>query len=119
VAEGSTFNWAKILSDNLSNKITEYREKKAAGKPSKFYMSTYIMDAICALTPFSLMKWAWSPSEEKAVHEYHDKLWENNANEFIYEIFNWVAVPLHVTIFGLLPPRISDGIAVNLSQIAD
>ena len=53
------------------------------------------------------------------MHEYHDKLWENNANEFIYEIFNWVMVPLHVTIFGLFPPRISDGIAANLSQIAD
>jgi hypothetical protein len=119
VAEGSTFNWAKILSDNLFNKITEYREQKAAGKPSKFYMSAYIMDAICSLTPFPLMNWAWSPSEEKAVHEYHDKLWENNANEFIYEIFNWVMVPLHVTIFGLLPPRISDGIVANLSQIAD
>jgi hypothetical protein len=119
VAEGSSFNWAKILSDNLFNKITEYREKKAAGKPSKFYMSAYIMDAICARTPFPLMKWAWSPSEDKAVHEYHDKLWENNANDFIYEIFNWVMVPLHVTIFGLLPPRISDGMAANLNHITD
>jgi hypothetical protein len=119
VAEGSSFDWAKILSDNLFNKITEYQEQKAAGKPSRFYMSAYIMDAICALTPFPLMNWAWSPSGEKTVHEYHDKLWENNANEFIYEIFNWVVVPLHVTIFGLLPPRISDGIAANLSQITD
>jgi hypothetical protein len=119
VAEGCSFNWAKILSDNLFNKITEYQEKKAAGKPSGFYMSAYIMDAICARTPFPLMKWAWSPSEDKAVHIYHDKLWENNANNFIYEIFNWVMVPLHVTIFGLLPPRIPDGMAANLSHITD
>jgi hypothetical protein len=53
------------------------------------------------------------------VHEYHDKLWENNANEFIYEIFNWVMVPLHNTIFGLSPPHIFDSIAANLSSIAD
>jgi hypothetical protein len=119
VAEGSSFNWAKMLSDSLFNRITEYREKKAAGKPAGFYMSAYIMDAICSLTPFPLMKWAWSPTHEKTVHEYHDKLWENNANKFIYEIFNWVMVPLHVTIFGLLPPRISDSIAENLSHIAD
>jgi hypothetical protein len=119
VAEGSSFNWAKMLSDSLFNRITEYREKKAAGKPSGFYMSAYIMDAICSLTPFPLMNWAWSPTHEKTVHEYHDKLWENNANKFIYEIFNWVMVPLHVTIFGLLPPRISDSIAENLSHIAD
>ena len=53
------------------------------------------------------------------MHEYHSKLWENNANKFIYEIFNWVMVPLHITLFGLSPTHISDSIAVNLSHIAD
>jgi hypothetical protein len=28
-------------------------------------------------------------------------------------------VPLHVTIYGHLPPRISDSIVINLSSIAD
>jgi hypothetical protein len=28
-------------------------------------------------------------------------------------------VPLHITIFGLSPPRISDSIAANLSSIVD
>jgi hypothetical protein len=119
VAEGSSFNWAKMLSDSLFNRVTEYREQKAAGKPSGFFMSAYIMDAICSMTPFPLMNWAWSPTQEKTVHEYHDKLWENNANKFIYEIFNWVMVPLHIALFGLSPPRISDSIAANLSHIAD
>jgi hypothetical protein len=119
VAEGFSFNWSKMLSDNLHSRVTEYREKKAAGKPAGFFMSAYIMDAICSLTPFPLMNWAWSPTNEMAVHKYHDKLWEENANEFIYEIFNRVMVPLHVAIFGLLPPRISDSIAGNLSNIAD
>jgi hypothetical protein len=119
VAEGSSFNWEKMLSDSLFNRITEYREQKAAKKPSGFFMSAYLMDAICSMTPFPLMNWAWSPAHEKTVHEYHDKLWENNANKFIYEIFNRVVVPLHVAIFGLLPPRISDSIAENLSHIAD
>jgi hypothetical protein len=119
VAEGCSFNWAKILSDSLFNWITEYREQKAAGGPSAFFMSTYIMDAICSMTPFPLMNWAWSPTQEKTVHEYHDKLWENKANEFIYEIFNWVMVPLHIAIFGRSPPRISDSIATNLKGIAD
>jgi hypothetical protein len=119
VAEGSSFNWEKMLFDSLFNGITEYREKKAVGKASRFFMSVYIIDAICSMTPFPLMNWSWSPTEEKTVHEYHDKLWENNANKFIYEIFNWIMVPLHVTIFGLLPPRISDSISDNLSHIAD
>ena len=119
VVEGCSFNWAKILSDSLFNRITEYSEQKSAGGPSAFFMSAYIMDVICSMTPFPLMNWAWSPTQEKTVHEYHDKLWENNANKFIYEIFNWVMVPLHITIFGLSPPRISDSIAANLRGIAD
>jgi hypothetical protein len=119
VAEGCSFNWAKILSDSLFNQITEYREQKAAGKPSSFFMSAYIMDVICSMTPFPLMNWAWSPTQEKTVHEYHDKLWENKANKFMYEIFNWVMVPLHIAIFGRSPPRISDSIAANLKGIAD
>jgi hypothetical protein len=119
VVEGCSFNWAKILSDSVANRVTEYREQKASGRPSSFFMSAYIMDAICSMTPFPLMNWAWIPALEKLVHEYHDKLWENKSNKFIYEIFNWVMVPLHIAIFGRSPPRISDSIATNLSGIAD
>jgi hypothetical protein len=36
-----------------------------------------------------------------------------------YEIFNWVMVPLHVTIFGHPPPQISDSIVKNLRSIVD
>jgi hypothetical protein len=63
VAEGCSFNWAKILSDSLFNRVTEYREQKAAGRPSSFFMSAYIMDAICSMTPFPLMNWAWNPTQ--------------------------------------------------------
>jgi hypothetical protein len=34
VIEGCSFNWAKILSDSLANWVTEYREKRASGRPS-------------------------------------------------------------------------------------
>lgn len=55
VAEGFTFNWAKMLSDNLAKGIVEYKTAKSKGQPAPFYMSTYIMDAICFMTPFPLM----------------------------------------------------------------
>jgi hypothetical protein len=119
VAEGCSFNWAKILSDSLANRVTEYREQKESGRPSSFFMSAYIMDAICSMTPFPLMSWAWTPAEARPIHMYHEKLWENKAEKFTYEIFNWVMVPLHIAIFGHPPPRISDNIATNLSGIAD
>jgi hypothetical protein len=67
-------------------------------------MSTYIMDAIFFMTPFPLMSWSWTPSDAEPIHVYHSKLWEDKAKDFIYEIFNWVMVPMHVAIFGHPPP---------------
>jgi hypothetical protein len=119
VAEGCSFDWAKLLSDSLTSRVTEYRAQRESGKIASFFMSAYIMDAVCFLTPFPLMSWSWTPSEAEPIHVYHSKLWEDKASDFVYEIFNWVMVPLHVTIFGHPPPRISDSIAVNLSSIAD
>jgi hypothetical protein len=108
-----------MLSDSLANRVTEYREQKESGKASSFFMSAYIMDAICSMTPLPLMGWGWTPVEDKTIHVYHEKLWENKAEKFTYEIFNWVMVPLHIAIFGHLPPHISDNIVTNLSSIAN
>jgi hypothetical protein len=119
VAEGFSFNWAKILSDSLANWVTEYREQKASGRPSSFFMFAYIMDAICSMTPFPLMIWAWTLAKDRPIHVYHENLWENKEKNFAYEVFNWVMVPLHITIFGHPPPRISDSIAANISGIVD
>jgi hypothetical protein len=119
VAEGFSFDWAKLLSDSLASRITEYRAQKASGKASSFFMSAYIMDAIFFMTPFPLMSWSWTPTNAEPIHVYHSKLWEDKAKEFIYEIFNWVMVPMHVSIFGHPPPRISDNITANLSSMED
>jgi hypothetical protein len=57
VAEGYSFNWDKILSDNLTKDIAEYETEKSKGRLASFYMSSYIMDVICYMTPFPLMNW--------------------------------------------------------------
>jgi hypothetical protein len=105
------------LSDSLTSRITEYQAQKASEKETSFFMSAYIMDAICFMTPFPLMSWIWTPSSIEPIHVYHSKLWVDKAKEIIYEIFNWVMVPLHVTIFGQSPPRISDSVATSLSSV--
>jgi hypothetical protein len=91
----------------------------ASGKASSFFMYAYIMDSICFMTPFPLMSWSWTPTNEEPIHVYHSKLWEDKSKEFIYEILNWVMVPMHVSIFGHLPPRISDKIMAKLSSMTD
>jgi hypothetical protein len=100
VAEGFSFNWAKLLSDSLTSRITEYRAQRASKKTTSFFMFSYIMDAICFMTPFPLMNSSWDPSNTEPIHVYHSNLWEDKDKEFIYDIFNWVMVPLHVTIFS-------------------
>jgi len=54
-SEGYSFNWGKILSNNIAKEVLDYRVARARGQLMAFYMSTYIMDAICFMTPFPLM----------------------------------------------------------------
>jgi hypothetical protein len=86
VAEGGSFNWAKMLSDSLTSRVIEYRVQKENRKASSFFMSAYIMDAVFFLAPFPLMIWSWNPAEDEPIHVYHEKLWENKAENFVYEI---------------------------------
>ena len=74
VAEGFSFDRAKLLSDSLINRIIEYRAQKASGKAYSFFMFSYIMDVICFMTPFPLMNWSWNPTNAKPIHVYHSKL---------------------------------------------
>ena len=82
-------------------------------------MSAYIMDVICFMMPFPLMRWSWTPDSVEPIHDYHSKLSEDKEKYFFYEIYNWVLVPMHMVIFGHPPPRILDNIMVNLGKVAD
>jgi hypothetical protein len=119
LAKGFSFDWDKLLLDSLASRITKYRAQKVSEKASLFFMSAYIMESICFMKPFPLMKWSWNPTDAEPIHVYHSKLWEDKAKEFVYDIFNWVMVPLHVSIFGHPPPSISDNILANLRNITD
>jgi hypothetical protein len=65
------------------------------------------------------MRWQWTPSSSKPIHIYHSKLWEENAKEHIYEICNYIIIPLHQTFFDFLLPRITEQAMHNLDQIGD
>jgi hypothetical protein len=88
VAEGYSFDWAKLLSDSLTSRITEYRTQRESRKAASFFMSAYIMDTVCFMMPFPLMSWSWAPSDAEPIHVYHSNLWEDKASDFIYGIFN-------------------------------
>jgi hypothetical protein len=58
VVEGYSFNWDKILFDNIVREVMEYQTARSKGQTTPFYMSAYIMDSICFSTPFPLMNWS-------------------------------------------------------------
>jgi hypothetical protein len=82
VVEGSSFDWENMLSDSLTSRVTKYRAQKENGKVSSFFMSAYIMDAICSMTPFPLMSWSWNSVKDEPIHVYHAKLWEKKRENF-------------------------------------
>jgi hypothetical protein len=71
VTEGISFDWAKLLLDSLTSRITEYQVQKVSGKETSFFMFAYIMDVICFMTPFPVMSWRWTPSSTDPIHVYH------------------------------------------------
>jgi len=119
VAEGFTFDWGKLLFDNLVKKIGVHKSQRSKGEPTHFYISTYIMDSICYKTPFHLMNWRWTPKNVEPIHIYHSKLWKENAKDHFYEIFHNVIILIHETLYGNPPPRISKKIMENLGTIED
>ena len=56
---GDSFNWAQVLSFNLKYEIEKY-QKTPSNQKSTFYMSGFVMDALCATSPFSALNWNWS-----------------------------------------------------------
>jgi hypothetical protein len=119
VVKGYSFNCSKMLSNNLAKEITEYQLTKSKVQSSHFYMSAYIIYSICFITPFPLMNWSWTQTSAEPIHFYHSKLWEEKARDLFYEICHYVVVPIHITLYGCPPPRISDRIMGNLGKIED
>jgi hypothetical protein len=118
-SEGYSFNWSKILSNNLTKEVSNYKAIKAQGQPVAFYMSAYIIDAICFLTLFPLMNWNWNIIYPQPIHEYHSELWEENAKKSFYEICHFIIIPMHKMLYGCDPPCISETVSENLRAIAD
>ena len=69
MTSGATLNWGELISLNLNNKL------KKVHKEQQFYMSTYLMDVMCANLEFPLLKWKWEPNLP-SIHVYCKMLWE-------------------------------------------
>ena len=63
MTSGVTLKWGELISSNLENQL------KKVHKEQQFYMSTYLMDVMCANLEFPSLEWKWEPSFP-SVHVY-------------------------------------------------
>ena len=63
--KGDVFNWEQLLSINISETT-----KGALGpKQPGFFMSSYLLDVVCASNHFPGMDWCWNPTSSP-IHVY-------------------------------------------------
>jgi len=61
-ADAYIMDWATILSNNLATQILAYKSKynMSTREIPPFFMSAYIMDALCLTSDFPSMGWKWT-----------------------------------------------------------
>jgi hypothetical protein len=57
---GKIFNWVTILSNSLAEAIGKAQLDAFSGT-LEFYMSSYLLDVVCASNTFMGLGWSWSP----------------------------------------------------------
>ena len=107
-------NWSNILSDNLAIDIREYRRNRIVSTRviPPFYMSAYVMDAICFCSHFPNM--GWTLKDPSPIHVYHKILWESQFSSHFYKICHGVMLPIYHIIFNKKSPRISEEAKVDI-----
>jgi hypothetical protein len=87
-------------------------------KNPSFYMTTYLIDAICVAHVFPSFNWAWN-SSKSPIHVYCSQLLEVNFKNHFYDICDYFLAPLHKDIFWVHSHRISPGAIRALKEIGD
>jgi hypothetical protein len=91
---GQVFNWDDILAFNI---YLHTKNIPSMRKPC-FYMSSYLIDAICSSVQFLDLGWNWDQNQTP-IHVYFSELWSINYRKFFYDICNLFLAPLHTVLF--------------------
>ena len=93
-------NWGELISSNLDNKL------KKVHKENQFYMSTYLMNVMCASLEFPTLSWKWE-SSLPSIHVYCKMLWEKKYKEDYEMICKKLFLTLYQVLFGEEAPCLS------------
>ena len=97
-------DWSVILSDNIANRILEYKKDKDTINMTPFHFSAYILDALCFNSEFPILGWKWTSQDPVTIHIYHKYLWKVHFKYHVYKICHGFLIPVYQTIFDQFPP---------------
>ena len=90
-------NWAQILSKNLATTILEYRREGSIASRvyPTFFISTYVVDAICFVSKFLVMGWKRMVQNPLPIQIYHKFMWESIFVPHLFKICHGVVLLIH------------------------
>ena len=100
ITSKATLNRGELISSNFDNQLNKVH------KEHQFYMSTYLMDVMCANLEFPSLEWKWELSFP-SIHVYCKMLWENKYMEDYDQIYNKFFPTLYQTLFEEETPCLS------------
>jgi hypothetical protein len=114
VKMGQVFNWEDILAFNICLHM-----KNIPGMRNPcFYMSTYLIDAICSSVQFIDLRWNWD-QDQPPMHVYCSELWNINYKRYFYDICNYFLTPLYTIIYEFPRHIISIEARTGMKGVAD
>jgi hypothetical protein len=102
---GSSFNWGKIISKQLSICVQQAQMPKEGEAPT-FYMASYLIDFMCTRSVFTGMNLIWHVAD-LPVHIYFNILWENRYKKSYTLICDKFIARIYFIIFNKECPRLS------------
>ena len=100
--DGYIMDWETILSNNLTTQILNYRQKHnfLERTDPPFFMSAYVMDAICFSYYFPSLGWKWIDQFPSAISIYLDIIWETKYHAHFNKICHELMLLIHREAFG-------------------
>ena len=100
ITYGSILDWGDIISSNLDMQLSKVQ------KEHQFYMSSYLLDVMCASREYPSLGWKWKPYLP-SIHVYYKILWQNKYKGDYERIFNDLFSTIYRILFGEEAPCLS------------
>ena len=93
ITSGETLNWGELISSNLDIQLRKVH------KDHHFYMSSYLINVMCASLEFPSLGWKWE-SSLPSIHVYCKMLWETKYKDDYEMKCNKFFPTLYQVLFG-------------------